>query len=110
MAASSTRSAAMTSPIGSQQNAGAVQRTIRLPASPEATFPGKSAESVGHLAKASVLETGDSEPGAQGRAASRIARMDVTVLPPAGSGDNQVSDTASEENGADQGAGENAIG
>ncbi|RWA74636.1 MAG: hypothetical protein EOQ30_05890 [Mesorhizobium sp.] len=101
----------MTSPIGSPQNAGAAQPTIRLPTAPEATFPGKSAESVGHLAKASVLETGDSEPGAQGRAASRIARMDVTVLPPAGSGDNQVSDTGNEDNGmADQDAGENAIG
>ncbi|WP_189521210.1 hypothetical protein [Mesorhizobium sp. M1B.F.Ca.ET.045.04.1.1] len=101
----------MTSPIGSQQNAGTVQRTIRLPTAPEATFPGKSAESVGHLAKASVLETGDSEPGAQGRAASRIARMDVTALPSAGSGDNRVSDTGSEDNGAaDQDAGENAIG
>ncbi|WFP74277.1 hypothetical protein [Mesorhizobium sp. WSM4906] len=96
----------MTSPIGSQQNAGAVQRTARLPASPEASFPGKSAESVGHLAKASVLETGDSEPGAQGRAASRIARMDVTVLAPAGSGDSQVSDAGA----ADQDGGENAIG
>ncbi|WP_192245309.1 hypothetical protein [Mesorhizobium silamurunense] len=96
----------MTSPIGSQQTAGAVQRTIGLPASPEATFPGKSADSVGHLAKASVLETGDSEPGAQGRAASRIARMDVTVLPPAGPGDNRVSDKANEDNGAaDQDAG-----
>lgn len=37
--------------------------------------------------------------------------MDVTVLPPAGSGDNQVSDTGNEDNGmADQDAGENAIG
>ncbi len=45
---------------------------------------GKSAESVGHRAKAVVTETGDIEPGAQGRAASTIARMDVTVLTPPG--------------------------
>ena len=32
--------------------------------------PGKSAESVGHRAKAMVAETGDMNPGAQGRAAS----------------------------------------
>jgi hypothetical protein len=43
---------------------------------------GKSAESVGHRARAMVAETGDLEPGAQGRAASTIARMDVTVLTP----------------------------
>ncbi|TIQ40931.1 MAG: hypothetical protein E5X49_21295 [Mesorhizobium sp.] len=80
----------MTSPIGNQHNAGAMPRNTRVPTPPEANFPGKSAESVGHLAKAAVLETGDSEPGAQGRAASRIARMDVTVLPPPGSEDNQA--------------------
>lgn len=101
----------MTSPVGSQHNAGAVQRTTRPQTSPEATFPGKSADSVGHLAKASVLETGDNEPDAQGRAASRIARMDVTVLPPVGSGDGQVSDTGSEDDAAaDQDTGENAVG
>ena len=48
----------------------------------EELSPGKSADSVGHRAKAMVLETGDSEPGAQGRAASKIARMDVTLLSP----------------------------
>lgn len=100
----------MTSPIGNQHNAGAVQRTTKLPTSPEATFPGKSAESVGHLAKASVLETGDSEPGAQGRAASRIARMDVTVLPSPGSDDSQAPDTGTGSDGpTDQSAGENAL-
>jgi hypothetical protein len=41
---------------------------------------GKSAESVGQRAKTSLAETGDTAPGAQGRAASTIARMDVTVL------------------------------
>ncbi|WP_245435886.1 hypothetical protein [Mesorhizobium tamadayense] len=102
----------MTSPIGSQHNAaGAVQRTNRPQPSPEGTFPGKSADSVGHLAKASVLETGDTEPGAQGRAASRIARMDLTLLPPTGSGDGQVPDTGSDGDGvAGQDAGDNAIG
>ena len=44
--------------------------------------PGKSADSVGQRAKAMVAETGDMEPGAQGRAASKIARMDVTLLSP----------------------------
>jgi len=29
-----------------------------------------------------VAETGDTDPGAQGRAASTIARMDITVLTP----------------------------
>ncbi|MDX8504214.1 hypothetical protein [Mesorhizobium captivum] len=100
----------MTSPVGNQNNAGVVQRNLRPQAPSEETFPGKSAESVGHLAKASVLETGDSEPGAQGRAASRIARMDVTVLPPAGSGDSQVPDTGNGDDGtADQAATDNAI-
>jgi hypothetical protein len=41
---------------------------------------GKSAESVGQRAKTAVAETGDAAPGAQGRAESTIARMDVTVL------------------------------
>jgi hypothetical protein len=44
--------------------------------------PGKSAASVGHRAKAMVAESGDTDPGAQGRAASTIARMDITVLTP----------------------------
>ncbi|RUW19821.1 MAG: hypothetical protein EOS38_01375 [Mesorhizobium sp.] len=102
----------MTSPIGSQHNAGAVQRSTRPQPSPDAAFPGKSGESIGHLAKASVLETGDSEPNAQGRAASRIARMDVTVLPPTGSGDGQVSDTGTGDEGtaADQDAAETTLG
>jgi hypothetical protein len=47
-----------------------------------ADSPGKSAASVGHRAKAMVAETGDTDPGAQGRAASRIARMDLTLLSP----------------------------
>ncbi|RWK06510.1 MAG: hypothetical protein EOR43_05850 [Mesorhizobium sp.] len=100
----------MTSPIGNQHNAGAVPRNTRVPTPPEANFPGKSAESVGHLAKAAVLETGDSEPGAQGRAASRIARMDVTVLPPPGSEDNQAPDTGTGGDGTtDQSAGGNTL-
>ncbi|AZO75478.1 MAG: hypothetical protein E5V92_24020 [Mesorhizobium sp.] len=87
----------MTSPVGNQHNAGAVQRNLRPQSPSEGTFPGKSAESVGHLAKASVLETGDTEPNAQGRAASRIARMDVTVLPTTGSGDGQAPDAGTGE-------------
>ncbi|CDX16450.1 conserved hypothetical protein [Mesorhizobium sp. ORS 3324] len=101
----------MTSPVGNQHNAGVVQRSLRPQAPSEETFPGKSADSVGHLAKVSVVETGDSEPGAQGRAASRIARMDVTVLPSTGSDDSQVPDTGSGGSGtADQPASDNAIG
>lgn len=101
----------MTSPIGNQQNAGAVQRNLRPQAPSEGTFPGKSAESVGHLAKASVLETGDSEPDAQGRAASRIARMDVTVLPPTGSDDGQAPDAGTgEATAADVDPTESALG
>ena len=48
----------------------------------EGFAPGKSADSVGHRAKAMVAETGDTDPNAQGGAASRIARMDITVLTP----------------------------
>ena len=59
------------------------QTKAAKPNSGEEFLPGKSADSVGHRAKAMVLETGDSEPGAQGRAASTtIARMDITVLAP----------------------------
>ncbi|WP_217578155.1 hypothetical protein [Mesorhizobium sp. GbtcB19] len=81
----------MTSPIGSQHGAGAVHHASK-PQPPSETFPGKSADSVGHLAKASVLETGDSEPNAQGKAASRIARMDLTVLSAGGSDDGQEAE------------------
>jgi hypothetical protein len=48
----------------------------------QASSKGKSAESVGFLAKAAVAETGDSAPNAIGLAASKIARMDVTVIVP----------------------------
>ncbi|TPI70743.1 hypothetical protein FJ420_06150 [Mesorhizobium sp. B3-1-3] len=78
----------MTSVVGSQHGTGLVRHPSKPPASSEA-FPGKSGESVGHLAKASVCETDDSEPNAQGKAASRIARMDLTVLSPTGSGEHQ---------------------
>ncbi|ANT52180.1 MULTISPECIES: hypothetical protein [Mesorhizobium] len=52
------------------------------PETGEGFAPGNSADSVGHRAKAMVAETGDTDPGAQGRAASTIARMDITVLTP----------------------------
>ncbi|WP_394885821.1 hypothetical protein ACG873_01750 (plasmid) [Mesorhizobium sp. AaZ16] len=48
----------------------------------EGTSAGKSADSVGHRAKVMVAELDDTAPGAQGRAASMIARMDLTVLTP----------------------------
>jgi len=83
----------MTSPVGSQHGAGVVHHQSKPPASSE-TFPGKSADSIGHLAKASVSDTGASEPNAQGKAASRIARMDLTVLSPTGSGEDQEPDPA----------------
>ncbi|WP_156913420.1 hypothetical protein [Mesorhizobium sp. WSM3224] len=83
----------MTSPVASQPGVGAVHHASKPQASSE-TFPGKSAESIGHLAKVSVSETGATEPNAQGKAASRIARMDLTVLSPTGSGEDQEPDTA----------------
>ncbi|MFK0691176.1 hypothetical protein ACFX5Q_23685 [Mesorhizobium sp. IMUNJ 23033] len=52
------------------------------PETGEGFAPGNSADSVGHRAKAMVAEAGDTDPGAQGRAASTIARMDITVLTP----------------------------
>ncbi|RAZ86961.1 hypothetical protein DPM33_26815 [Mesorhizobium hawassense] len=93
----------MTSPVGSQHGAGAVHHHASKPQAPSDTFPGKSADSIGHLAKASVLETGDGEPNAQGKAASRIARMDLTVLSSGDSGDGQAADGAAP---ADQDAGD----
>ena len=83
----------MTSPVESRHGVGVVHHQSKPQASSE-TFPGKSADSVGHLAKASVSEAGASEPNAQGKAASRIARMDLTVLSPSGSGEDQEPDTA----------------
>jgi len=83
----------MTSVVGSQHGAGVVHQASKPQASSE-TFPGKSAESVGHLAKASVSEAG--EANAQGKAASRIARMDLTVLSPTGSGEDQEPETATD--------------
>lgn len=49
----------------------------------EGFSPGRSADAVGHLAK--IMVAAGVDAGAQGRAASRIARMDITVLtaPPA---------------------------
>jgi hypothetical protein len=52
------------------------------PDTSEGFAPGKSADSVGHRAKAMVAETGDTDPNSQGNAASKIARMDITVLTP----------------------------
>jgi hypothetical protein len=92
----------MTSVVGSQHGTSLVHHPNKPNASSEA-FPGKSAESVGHLAKASVSETDDSEPNAQGKAASRIARMDLTVLSPTSSGEGQEPDAAAP---ADQDAGD----
>ena len=48
----------------------------------EGISPGKSANSVGHRARVMVAESDDTATGAQGRAASMIARMDITVLAP----------------------------
>lgn len=85
----------MTSPVGSRHSAGVVHHSSKPQGSSE-TFPGKSAESIGHLAKASVAETDAGEPNAQGKAASRIARMDLTVLSPTGSGESEDPDTATD--------------
>ncbi|WP_189464983.1 hypothetical protein [Mesorhizobium sp. M2D.F.Ca.ET.223.01.1.1] len=90
----------MISPVGSQHSAGAVHHASK-PQPPSETFPGKSADSVGHLAKASVLETGDDEPNAQGKAASRIARMDLTVLSAGGSGDGQGAEAPTDQDAGD---------
>jgi hypothetical protein len=73
----------MVSAIGNQHRQ--VPETQLKPAKPETSegfAPGKSADSVGHRAKAMVAETGDTGSNAQGRAASTIARMDITVLTP----------------------------
>ena len=78
----------MTSVVGSQHGTSLVHHPSKTRASSEA-FPGNSAESVGHLAKASVSETDASDPNAQGKAASRIARMDLTVLSPTGPDDQE---------------------
>jgi hypothetical protein len=48
----------------------------------EGISPGKSADSVGHRARVMVAESDDTATGAQGRAASMIAKMDITVLAP----------------------------
>ncbi|TJV02811.1 MAG: hypothetical protein E5Y12_18790 [Mesorhizobium sp.] len=77
----------MVSAIGSQHRQ--TPETLLKPAKTETGegfAPGKSADSVGHRAKAMVAETGDTDPGAQGRAASTIARMDITVLTPPSEG------------------------
>jgi hypothetical protein len=52
------------------------------PGTGEGFAPGKSADSVGHRAKAMVAETGDTDTNSQGNAASKIARMDIPVLTP----------------------------
>jgi hypothetical protein len=48
-----------------------------------AAAPGKSAQSVGHLAKAMVAESGDTAPNAIGKAAAMIAKMRVEAPAPA---------------------------
>ena len=55
---------------------------VGKPETGEGFAPGRSADSVGHLAKIMVAATGDVDADAQGRAASKIARMDITVLTP----------------------------
>ncbi|MDX8535835.1 hypothetical protein RFM41_33035 [Mesorhizobium sp. VK25A] len=92
----------MTSVVGSRHGTSLVHHPGKTHVSSEA-FLGNSAESVGHLAKASVSETDASDPNAQGKAASRIARMDLTVLSPTGSGEGQGADAAAS---ADQDAGD----
>ena len=73
----------MVSAIASQhRHVPETQPKAAKPSAGEEVSPGKSADSVGHRAITAVLESGDVEPGAQGRAASLINRMDVTVLSP----------------------------
>lgn len=92
----------MISSVGSQQHGVPVQRVHKAEAHSDTAPPGKSGESVGHLAKASVLESGDTAPGAQGRAASRIARMDVTLLPPSSGAEDGSPPPGTETTGAGQ--------
>ncbi|RWN28121.1 MAG: hypothetical protein EOR97_23185 [Mesorhizobium sp.] len=56
------------------------QTAVGKPQTGEGFSPGRSADAVGHLAKIMVAAGGDMDAGAQGRAASKIARMDITVL------------------------------
>ncbi|MER9586917.1 hypothetical protein [Mesorhizobium sp. M0276] len=58
------------------------QTAVGKPETSEEFSPGRSADAVGHLAKIMVGASGDVDSGAQGRAASKIARMDITVLTP----------------------------
>lgn len=58
----------------------------------EVFVPGKSVESVGHRAKAMVIETADLDSGAQGRTASKIARMHVTLLSPVPPADEECGE------------------
>jgi hypothetical protein len=91
----------MTSVVGSQHGTSLVHHPGKTRVSSEA-FPGTSAESIGHLAKASVSETDADDPNAQGKAASRIARMDLTALSPTGSGGQEPdagSDTGTDADG-----------
>ncbi|WP_457151859.1 hypothetical protein [Mesorhizobium sp. P5_C1] len=80
---SSPKEGAMVSAIASQhRQVPDTQLKATKPETVEGFAPGKSADSVGHRAKAMAAETGDTDPNAQGGAASRIARMDITVLTP----------------------------
>lgn len=73
----------MVSAIGNQHRQAAETRPKPAKTEPGEGFaPGKSADSVGHRAEAMAAESGDTDSGAQGRAASTIARMDITVLAP----------------------------
>ncbi|MCF6126300.1 hypothetical protein EN904_15025 [Mesorhizobium sp. M7A.F.Ca.CA.001.07.2.1] len=56
------------------------QTAVGKPQTGEGFSPGRSTDAVGHLAKIMVAAGGDMDAGAQGRAASKIARMDITVL------------------------------
>lgn len=46
---------------------------------------GKSAQSIGHLAKAQVAETGNDAPNAVGKAAAMLARLETDKAPVDGS-------------------------
>lgn len=64
---------------------------------------GKSADSVGHRAKLMVAESDDTTAGAQGRAASLIARMDITVLAPELPADQPATEPAATDDGSSEG-------
>jgi hypothetical protein len=79
----SPKEGSMVSAIASQhRQVSETQLKAAKPETGEGFAPGKSADSVGYRAKTMVAEKGDTDPDAQGRAASKIDRMDITVLTP----------------------------